>query len=315
MDEKAAEAACIGGPQGRQGCRHRWRLHRDARPHRLQQDRRRRVRPVLLREQCRQAEGRHRRRHHAVDRDHRQGRVSGFAPAVLLREEGASRRRSRPEGICRVLPRRPDDRPRWSARRIRPGCRLRTPSAKRSATPSPPARPCNWTTCARRGRWPRPHSAVRTAFRVCGDNPENVEMSRTARCLAIRRCDWRCRLLPRPRQRAPRQCDGAAKPHSRAALSRLVGLPAGDDRRRRSSSSRSMRGAQLSRTATIAELPADRAKPRSPARHCRSAWCSSLAAACELIWTIQPIRRRRCRAAADPRRQGRDAGDRHARIT
>ena len=80
-DKDAVKAAGVGrkgshqdlhrGPQGRQGGRHRRRLHRDARPHRQQQDRRRRVRPRLLRKQRRQAEGRHRQGHHALGRDDR----------------------------------------------------------------------------------------------------------------------------------------------------------------------------------------------------------------------------------------------------
>ena len=56
----------------------------------------------------------------AVGRDDRRRQVSGVASAVLLREEGAPRRRSRPQGICGVLLVGQDDRPRGPARRVRP---------------------------------------------------------------------------------------------------------------------------------------------------------------------------------------------------
>ena len=63
----------------------------------------RRVRSVVLPEQHRQAARRHGERHHPLGRDRRQGRISGLAPALLLREEGAYRRGPGPAGIHRLL--------------------------------------------------------------------------------------------------------------------------------------------------------------------------------------------------------------------
>ncbi len=70
-----------------------------------------RVRPRLLRAEPGQAEGRDRRGRHPLGRHRRLGRVPGVASALLLREEGAYRRRSGPVGVRRLLPVRADDRP------------------------------------------------------------------------------------------------------------------------------------------------------------------------------------------------------------
>ena len=176
----------------------------------------------------------------ALRRDDRQRRVSGVASAVLLREEGASRRRAGPQGICRVLPVRPDDRPRQPARRVRPGCRsgCRAPGTARrvhrrerpcsrllnqrvrAATPAPgrlyqlvPA----WVAGLFR-RMIRPKSAT---FAVTHQGDADVAQSG----LCAGRCDRRRRILLREATRGqPGQWCGQGA--FATALSRLVGLPA-----------------------------------------------------------------------------------------